>query len=214
EASRLNSSAGRARGPRGWLIVAAITSTAIVALALSWTRASFSGRGQRPEMRVEIMTPPTTDPVSFAISPDGQQLVFVATSESRKSQLWLRSLTVEGSHPLEGTEGARHPFWSPDSRAVGFFSDQKLKRIDLEGRAIQTIAAAVAGRGGAWNRYNVIVFASSGGSALSRVAAGGGEPTAVTQHTGGTGSGHRFPQFLPDQEHFLFYAASEHGEYV
>src|SRR5262249_52965585 len=158
EASRLNSSARRARGHRGWLIVAAITSTAIVALALSWTRASFFGRGQGPEMRVVIMTPPPPDPGSFAMSPDRPQLVFVETSESRKSKLWLRSLTVEGSHPLEGTEGARHPFWSPDSRAVGFFSDQTLKRIDLEGRAIQTIAAAVARRGGAWDHAHVIVF--------------------------------------------------------
>ncbi len=62
-----------------------------------------------PEMRLEITTPPTTDPGSLAISPDGQTIVFVATSEGR-SVLWLRSLGSVSARPLAGTDYASLPF--------------------------------------------------------------------------------------------------------
>jgi Tol biopolymer transport system component len=194
-----------------WIVgaVAAIAAAALVAAL--WSRSFAEASATAPEMRVDVTTPPTTDPVSLAISPDGHDLVFVASADG-KSQLWLRSLAVEDSRPLQGTEGARYPFWSPDSRSIAFFADQKLKRLDLDGGAIQTIATAIAGQGGAWNRDDVIVFAPSGGSALSRVSAKGGQATVVTQHT--VGPGHRFPRFLPDGEHFLFYAKDSQSEYV
>src|SRR5262249_45824451 len=80
-----------------------------------------------PEMRVEVGTPSTADPLSFAISPDGRWLVFSASNEG-KSQLWVRPLGSVAAHPLAGTDGARYPFWSPDSASVGFFADSKLKR--------------------------------------------------------------------------------------
>src|SRR5205807_1474494 len=67
-----------------------------------------------PEIRMEVNTPPTTDPFSFAVSPDGLRLVFVASNEG-KSQLWIRPLDSLSAQPLARTEGATYPFWSPDS---------------------------------------------------------------------------------------------------
>ena len=110
-----------------------------------------------PEMRLEINTPPTTDPVSLAISPDGQKIVFVATEEGR-SRLSLRSLDAVSARPLTGTEGASWPFWSPDGRSVGFFADGKLKRIDVDGGQLQNLTDAPSGRGASWNRDGTIIF--------------------------------------------------------
>jgi len=116
-----------------------------------------------PEIRVEVNTPSTDDPFSFAISPDGRQLVFSASNEG-KSQLWARSLDSLAAQPLAGTEGGTSPFWSPHSASVGFFADGKLKRIDVVGGAPQVLAnAAAVGRGGAWNRDGTILFAPNPG---------------------------------------------------
>ena len=155
-----------------------------------------------PEMRTEIVTPASTDPTSFALSPDGRHIVFVASSDG-PSRLWLRPLVATAAQPLLGTEGATYPFWSPDSKSVGFFADGKLKRLDLGGGLPQALANA-APRGGAWNADGVILFARTTGSPLFRVSASGGEAVAVTKLDRQTS--HRFPQFLPDGRRFLFYA--------
>jgi serine/threonine protein kinase/Tol biopolymer transport system component len=157
-----------------------------------------------PELRVQVNTLPTADPTSFAISPDGRRLVFRASNEG-KSQLWLRSLDTLAAQPLTGTDGAGYPFWSPDSASVGFFADAKLKRIDIAGGSPRVLANAAAGRGGAWNQEGTIVFAPSVYGSLFKVYATGGDPAAVTQlQTGETG--HKFPHFLPDGRHFIYFA--------
>ena len=101
-----------------------------------------------PETRVEIVTPATDDPGSFALSPDGRQIVFVASGDGA-SRLWLRSLATTTAQPLAGTEDASDPFWAPDSRAIGFFAGGALKRLDLGRGAPQTLApgGGLAGRG-------------------------------------------------------------------
>jgi eukaryotic-like serine/threonine-protein kinase len=135
-----------------------------------------------------------------ALSPDGRRLVFGVRSGG-KTQLWVRPLNLVTAQVLPGTEGASFPFWSPDSRSVGFFADGKLKRIDLAGGPPLTLADAPIGRGGAWNRDGVIVFSPGSLTPLMRVSAVGGTPVAATTLT--TRS-HRFPWFLPDGRHFLF----------
>jgi Tol biopolymer transport system component len=159
--------------------------------------------------RFEIATPPTSNPVSFALSADGRQLAFVATAEGAP-RLWVRPLDQVTARPLAGTEGASYPFWAPDGRAIGFFADGKLKRIDLGSGDPQVLADAPSGRGGTWNRDGVIVFApigvAGGVSPLMRVMATGGAPVAVTRVAADQGS-HRWPQFLPDGRHFLFLVA-------
>jgi serine/threonine protein kinase len=154
------------------------------------------------EMRLQVVTPPTIDPISMAISPDGSRLVFVGSSEG-KSRLWLRPLQSETAQPLTGTEGASYPFWSPDSRSIAFFAEGKLRRIDIAGGLAQALASVARGMGGTWNRDGVIVFGIAGGP-LYRVPAAGGEPAALTRLDRGH-TGHRFPQFLPDGRHFVFF---------
>ena len=115
---------------------------------------SFVRFGEAPpvapaEVRTEIVTPTTTDAVSFALSPDGRQLVFVASGDG-PSRLWLRSLSATTAQPLAGTEGAASPFWSPDSRSIAFYAEGSLKRLDLSGGAPRILASAGgAPRGGA-----------------------------------------------------------------
>ena len=132
---------GGARRRRAWLIVA---------LAIPAVRHLRETPPVPPETRVEIVTPATDQPTSFALSPDGRQIVFVASGDGA-SRLWLRSLATTTAQPLAGTEGARYPFWSPDGRSVGFFAGRALKRLDLGGGAPQTLASgastAAAGRG-------------------------------------------------------------------
>src|SRR5262245_39543 len=152
--------------------------------------------------RLDVVTPPTSDAFPFALSPDGRQLVFVATGE-RGSQLWLRSLDKATAQPLAGTEGASYPFWAPDGRVIGFFAEGKVKRVDLGGGAPQSLADAPYPRGGTWNADGVIVYAPSIADPLMRVAATGGPAAAVTRLVPGQGS-HRWPQFLPDGRRFLF----------
>ncbi len=138
--------------------IAAVASLAAAALAVPAVRyLRETPPPSPPEMRLEINTPPTADPVSLAISPDGQKIVFVATEEGR-SRLSLRSLDAVSARPLTGTEGASFPFWSPDGRSVGFFADGKLKRIDVDGGQLQNLTDAPAGRGASWNRDGTIIF--------------------------------------------------------
>ena len=98
----------------------ALALMVVTALAVAIVSGRFVPRGPGGELRFEIETPRTTDPVSLAISPDGQKLVFVATSEGR-DVLWLRLLDSGTAAPLAGTDGALAPFWSPDSRRRGIF---------------------------------------------------------------------------------------------
>ena len=205
----------RRRERVAWTLLA-VATLALVALAVPATLYLRRAVPEPVVTRLDVVTPPTTDAFSFALSPDGRQLVFVANGE-KGSQLWLRPLDQTTAQPLANTEGATFPFWAPDSRAVGFFADGKLKRINLTGGAVQVLADAPVPRGGTWNADGVIVFAPTANGALMRVAASGGAVAPVTQLASGQGS-HRWPQFLPDGRRFLFSMATglpqTHGAYI
>jgi len=192
-------------------VLAAVAALAVTAAgAVIW----LSLQSPAPEpivTRFEIPTPPTTTATSFALSPDGRQLAYVATTDGQ-SRLWIRPLNETSAHALAGTEGATYPFWAPDGRTIGFFAESKLKRVDFDGGAPQVLTDTTPqARGGTWSAEDVILFAPDSGnfrttSVLVRVPASGGTPVAVTRLTEGERS-HRWPQFLPDGRSFLFFSA-------
>jgi len=196
-------SAATPRGRLAWMVAAAavLVAAAMALPALRYLRETPTPAP--PETRLEIVTPAASDLVSFAVSPDGRQIVFVASGDGA-SRLWVRPLDTLAAQPLAGTEGATYPFWSPDSRSIGFFADNQLKRLDLSGGAPQTLAPAGLARGGAWSADGVILFAPGSTGPLSRVPAGGGDVVPVTTLGAGQLS-HRFPQFLPGRRQFLCY---------
>jgi serine/threonine protein kinase len=181
--------------------VAAIMAIAFVSVAMLHFREKAL---DAPEMRLEITTPATSDPLDFTLSPDGRSLVFVASGDGPQ-RLWLRQLDHTDARPLPGTEEAIYPFWSPDSRSIGFFASGKLKRVDVAGGLPQVLTNVNVGRGGSWSADGTIVFGLANG-ALFRIAASGGDAVAVTLLK--DQSSHRFPEFLPDGKRFLFYAQS------
>ena len=193
----------RARGLWRALTAAAafVVVMAAIAAALRRERGTETAPAL-PALRFEVATMPTDDP-SMALSPDGTQLAFVARKDG-VPVLWVRSLDAIENRALPGTERGSLPFWSADGRSLGFFADDKLKRIDLSGGLPLVVADAPNGRGGAWNGDGVILFASGVGSPITRVSTRGGAPESVTVVSAGTGPDHRWPQFLPDGKRFLF----------
>jgi Tol biopolymer transport system component len=143
---------------------------------------------------------------SFALSPNGRYLAYVV-EEGKEARLWLRPLDESSARPVRGAEGADPlgtPFWSPDSRFIGFFAEGKLKKVSISGTPPEVLADTPFGRGGAWNDRDTIVFAplNHGPAAqLFQVASSGGEVSRVTSPGDDT---HRSPFFLPDGRRFLF----------
>ena len=120
-------------------------------------------------------------------------------------QLWVRPLDSLTSRPLPGTERASYPFWSPDSRTIGFFANGKLKKIDADGGPPVSVCDAPTGRGGTWNAQGDILFAPTETDSLHRVSAAGGRSTPVTTvDKTAQEDTHRWPFFLPDGRHFLY----------
>jgi serine/threonine protein kinase len=166
-----------------------------------------------PAIRAVINPPPDTHfrlasdlagpPV---LSPDGEYLAFTAIGTDGKISLWVRAMNAPEAHALSDTSDAIFPFWSPDSRSLGFFANGKLRAIDLNGTTSQTLCDAQLGRGGAWSSSGVIVFSPSPIAPLMQVSAGGGSPTRLTTLDPAQYSSHRWPFFLPDGKHFLYFA--------
>ncbi|MBI3406584.1 MAG: protein kinase, partial [Acidobacteria bacterium] len=161
-----------------------------------------------PETSLEFEIPApekTIYGLAFAISPDGQKLVFEATAAGGQKSLWLRRLDSASARQLSGTSGGTLPFWSPDSRFVGFFGEGKLKKLDIAGGPPQVICDVHDSRGGTWSPNGVIVFSRTPGEPLYQVSAHGGDAAPATAlDTRARESSHRWPVFLPDGKHFLF----------
>ncbi len=137
------------------------------------------------------------------LSPDGANLAFVALCSGSRS-LWIRNLADGTARSIAGTTNAMYPFWSPDGQSMGFFAEGRLKRIDLASSTVRDLAPATNGRGGAWNRDGVILYAPDVFEPLYRVPAAGGTPARVTVLPKGLDITQRLPYFLPDGHHFLF----------
>jgi len=148
------------------------------------------------------------NPGPAVISPDGTMIAFSAMDADGRVRLYVRSLDASQAHLLSGTDGAQYPFWSPDSRWIGFFTqvDGTLKKIDAGGGPPLTLCEADDGKGGTWNRDGVILFTPSSGDPIHRVSAAGGESEAITEIDEELHNSHRHPRFLPDGRQFLFMA--------
>jgi eukaryotic-like serine/threonine-protein kinase len=204
------------RNPHSWLpwiITAALLLALIAALpfAVAYLRRSPT---EESVIRLSVSLPDKvtmsgTTP-AVAISPDGRQIAFVATREGQNS-LWVRSLdsfTPKSLAAMEISGSPTPPFWSPDSRFIGFFAGGKLKKVEASGGPPQTLCDLPAARGGTWNRDGVILVGTTAGT-LFRVSQAGGELTpliALDQSRFETS--HRWPSFLPDGRHFLFFVRS------
>jgi Tol biopolymer transport system component len=172
---------------------------ALVVLMLRRTEVPVVRAAVEMEKGVEVL------PFDMAFSPDGANLAFVGAS-STSQELWVRPVGSSKARALAGTEDARYPFWAPDGKRIGFFSNSKLKIADLSGGLVVALADATDGRGGTWNKDDIIVYAPTLNGPLWRVAANGGAPTQLTEiSVSAQETGHRWPVFLPDGRHLLIY---------
>ena len=177
----------------------------IVALLLLVAIALFVYSRRAPSngetVRFSIPLPDkATNFASPAISPDGRHLVFTGLTEG-KALLWVRTLDALEAKALPGTEGARFPFWSPDSQHIAYFAQNTLKRVALSGGSPTTIcdALGIQGQGTTWGRDGTILFLS-GEYGLYRVSAQGGAAEKLPFYLGWADH----PTLLPDGRHFLY----------
>jgi serine/threonine protein kinase len=145
------------------------------------------------------------------ISHDGTRIVFSARVGKQPTSLYVQALDNSAATKLDGTENAIFPFWSPDGKFIGFFSNGKLRKIPAAGGPVTVLAEAPSGRGGAWNPDNIIVYTPDYRESLWKVGANGGTAERLTNLDVSKHSTHRWPSFLPDGKHFLFLATNHAG---
>jgi serine/threonine protein kinase len=193
-----------------WAAAAALLTLA--ASAITWTTRP---QPRAPERRFTINVPPAREPLALAISPNGEHIVFEATVKGI-GQLWLRTLNSTMPRPLNRTEGAASPFWSPDSRSIGFVADRKLKRIDLDDGTVQPLEDLFgANAGSAWGDEGITLYEPFRRE-FRRISASGGKPseTLAKSGLGLEGLNARLPRLLSDGSHFLFIGAHTDGNGV
>ncbi|MGC1650637.1 MAG: protein kinase [Candidatus Sulfotelmatobacter sp.] len=205
------SSISRGSRERSLLAIAAVVAVlALIALAIAlWKKPPAGTR------LVASIPPPEDAPFQLigdvgappVLSPDGLSLVFGAGDH-----IWIRSLKSGEAHPLEGTENGTFPFWSPDSRRIAFFSAGKLRVMDVVGGAPVPLCDSSNPRGGSWSSKGVLLFTPNIRDGLYQIPATGGTPVAVTKVDASKHSTHRWPQFFPDGDHFLYLAMNHAGQ--
>jgi len=202
-------SQSRLRERVGWALAL------VLAIVLGVGVGAFINRQLRPALLTRTaVNPPASVKLALTgdfagppvLSPDGTSIAFSAVGADSKLSLWVRPMGLMDAHMVPGTEGAIFPFWSPDSRSLGFFAEGKLKTIDLSGGSAVAICNAPFGRGGSWGPAGVILLATDTQTTLMRVSASGGTPVRVTKMDTSQHTSHRWPFFLPDGKHFLYLA--------
>ena len=171
------------------------------------------------KLALDLTTPPVVDPqdlASFALSPDGTQVVATGVVDGR-SQLVVRGARLgDVATACRAPPAHIFPFWSPDGRSLGFFFDGDLRRLDFDAGLVRPLVKATVGVGGSWNADGAILFAPTPASPIFRTSSDGGTPVAVTAFAAGH-AGHAFPHFLPDGRHFLYFVVGSpdaRGVYV
>ncbi|MEX2080003.1 MAG: hypothetical protein WEC33_00160, partial [Dehalococcoidia bacterium] len=200
---------------RRQLTLASVGLAAGLALAAAgwWIVVGRRPAAPQQPMRFEIV-PPASEAMFFnpldralALSPDGTHIAYTRRSPDGAPQLVIRPIAQLDAIPIPGTQGARHPFFSPDGRWVGFFAGSELKKISITGGPADTLCRiASAPRGGTWTSSDTIIFATAGvASGLFSVSASGGEPKELTKPpSAAAAEDHLFPSALPDGRSVLF----------
>jgi len=207
----LGAPAQRSTAFRVAVIVAAIASVAAVTLGtLFWRMQS----APRPQFVSSNLPPPGTsfnfEAGSMALSPDGRSMAIITSEDEASTAVHIQDFQTGKTRRLEGVTNATYPFWSPDSRRLGFFGGGKLKTIDVESGPPDTVTDAPGARGGAWNKAGTIVFAPRFRDGLFTIAASERTAVPLTRLAKGEIS-HRFPIFLPDGDHVVFLAQRAEG---
>ena len=182
----------------------------VAGAALGWALHHPAPPATASLIRTQIEPPPeaTIDANMTTISPDGKTLAFVAQSATGLS-LWVRPIEAPAAREVPESSGATFPFWSPDSRTIAFFARGKIMRAELPTGVPTPICDVPSGRGGTWNANGVIVYNAVNDGGLMRVSASGGAPAPLTTlDRSRSEDSHRFPWFLPDGRHFLFFVRS------
>jgi eukaryotic-like serine/threonine-protein kinase len=185
-------------------VAAAVALLALAALGVVLWRSR--GAGEVPAMHLTLSRPTGAPYTLFGgcqISPDSRQIVFLGETASGEVQLFVRPVASDEARPLEGTVGARMPFWSPDARNIGFFQAGKLKRMSIAGGPPQTLCDVPHANGGSWGSAGTIVFAGVQAGCVCAVPETGGTPREVTKLAPGE-EAHRWPSFLGDGRHFVY----------
>lgn len=191
----------------------------VVALLAALVWSNFRERGPVRTMR-SFLPPPAQISFDFtgdfsgppAMTPDGAMIAFCTRSQKERSSIWVQSLSDLAPKKIDGTEGASFPFWSPDGKFLGFFADGHLKKVPALGGPITVLADAPNARGGTWNQDNVIIYEPDYRDSLWRISASGGDAMRLTKFESGKHTTHRWPSFLPDGKHFLFFATNHAGD--
>jgi len=197
-----------APGGRRWALWATI---AAVAAATASFAAYLIVKRPAAAQRMHFAIPVEGDAVNVALSGDGRMLALVERDDaSGENMLYFERLgSDDGATRLAETEGASYPFWSPDDASIGFFADGKLQKIAVAGGAPQVLATASRGRGGSWGSRGVIIYSPDAGGPLWRVNADGSGAAPLTDKVYlSSETSHRWPLFLPDGNHFLFWSGS------
>ncbi len=180
----------------------------VAVAAVTW----FVARRPLPTTRMQfaLAVPDEMSISHMALSRDGTMLVFVSPEESSAlPMLYVQRVGSSSVTLLPGTQGASYPFWSPDDTYVGFFANGKLQKMAISGGPPQVLATALAARGGSWGAKGVILYSPDAQSPIQRINADGTGMAPVTLgiRTAADQS-HRWPLFLPDGKHFLFWAGN------
>ncbi len=204
--------------PWGWIAATGICAAIALLFAAVLWRGSRQPAGAAESFELAIAPPAGAEFQigsnlgNAILSPDGTKIAFVA-SASKGLMLWVRSLAVDDSRSLSGTEGASYPFWSPDGKHLGFFANGKLRTVDIAGGLPEAIADAPVGRGGSWADDGSILFTPTGGATVVKVAGTGGAVTPLTKlDTTRDEDAHYWPVVLPGGSRFLYFARSTRAE--
>src|SRR5262249_31068634 len=167
---------------------------------LLWTNKD----GDRRSLNLSLMLPENTERQSFAVSPDESGIAFISET-GNKYTLSVRRLDSNNTEVVPGVDDAAMPFWSPDSRFIGFVDGVSLKKVEVAGGPPQTLHTPATIRGGTWNENGMILFTEGFQTPIYQISSGGGQAKPVTVLDPALGeTSHRWPYFLPDGRHFLY----------